>query len=466
MSSERSEAGMAELLSAVGSGVNSIWGQVTDVSTDIASVTKEFKSQVQQFEQLRTAADELTATNEKISDTARLAYQVSESAKELADQSSSTLKAADGDIRALMEAVHHIEERLGKLDTALSRVGKISTEIDMIARQTRLLALNATIEAARAGDAGKGFAVVAGEVKTLSLQTSNATSYIAETVRELTSLSTQLSIDSHTSNERGAAVLESTQGVMQVVDDMQTLFSLVDEHISTIVDTSHGSEDGRQGIAVAIQNITGDIERGSHFLHDSSERLDKLMVESENLVANLLSAGLETPDSPYVKLAQETAATVTQIFEAALASGEMSEADFFDDKYQEISGSDPIQYLTRFTKFCDKVLPPVQEANLVRLDKILLCCAVDRNGYLPTHNNKYSQPQGKDPVWNTANCRNRRIFNDPTGLASARNTKPFQLRSYKRDMGGGHMVLLKDTSAPIFLLGKHWGGLRVAYAPS
>jgi methyl-accepting chemotaxis protein len=33
-------------------------------------------------------------------------------------------------------------------------------------------------------------------------------------------------------------------------------------------------------------------------------------------------------------------------------------------------------------------------------------------------------------------------------------------------MGGGHMVLLKDTSAPIFLLGKHWGGLRVAYAPS
>jgi methyl-accepting chemotaxis protein len=69
-------------------------------------------------------------------------------------------------------------------------------------------------------------------------------------------------------------------------------------------------------------------------------------------------------------------------------------------------------------------------------------------------------------VWNTANCRNRRIFNDPTGLASARNTKPFQLRSYKRDMGGGHMVLLKDTSAPIFLLGKHWGGLRVAYAPS
>ena len=66
-------------------------------------------------------------------------------------------------------------------------------------------------------------------------------------------------------------------------------------------------------------------------------------------------------------------------------------------------------------------------------------------------------------VWNTANCRNRRIFNDRTGLASARNRKPFLLQTYRRDMGGGHFVLLKEVAAPIVVGGRHWGGLRLAY---
>ena len=92
------------------------------------------------------------------------------------------------------------------------------------------------------------------------------------------------------------------------------------------------------------------------------------------------------------------------------------------------------------------------------------CAAVDRNGYLPTHNLKFSQPQGADPVWNAANARNRRIFNDRTGLAAGRNERRFLLQTYRRDMGGGHRVLMKDLSAPIIVQGRHWGGLRLAYS--
>lgn len=57
----------------------------------------------------------------------------------------------------------------------------------------------------------------------------------------------------------------------------------------------------------------------------------------------------------------------------------------------------------------------------------------------------------------------RRIFNDRTGLASARNKKPFLLQTYRRDMGGGQFVMLKEASAPIMVQGRHWGGLRLAY---
>jgi methyl-accepting chemotaxis protein len=81
-----------------------------------------------------------------------------------------------------------------------------------------------------------------------------------------------------------------------------------------------------------------------------------------------------------------------------------------------------------------------------------------------THNKSYCQPQRPgDVVWNTANSRYRRIFNDRTGLASARNQRPFLLQTYRRDMGGGRFVLLKEATAPIMVNGRHWGGLRLAF---
>jgi methyl-accepting chemotaxis protein len=106
----------------------------------------------------------------------------------------------------------------------------------------------------------------------------------------------------------------------------------------------------------------------------------------------------------------------------------------------------------------------VQEHGLTISPKVVYCIAVDRNGYVPTHNQKYCQPQrAGDVVWNTANSRWRRIFNDRTGLASARNERPFLLQTYRRDMGGGHFIIMKEAAAPIVVNGRHWGGLRLAF---
>ena len=93
----------------------------------------------------------------------------------------------------------------------------------------------------------------------------------------------------------------------------------------------------------------------------------------------------------------------------------------------------------------------------------MFCIAVDRNGYVATHNKVYCNPQRGDLAWDTANSRYRRIFNDRTGLASARNERPFLLQTYRRDMGGGKFVLLKEAAAPITVNGRHWGGLRLAF---
>ena len=150
--------------------------------------------------------------------------------------------------------------------------------------------------------------------------------------------------------------------------------------------------------------------------------------------------------------------------EQAVAQGRISISDLFDDKYQAVPGSNPAQVMARFVALTDELFPPVQEDLLAFDRKVVFCAAVDRNGYLPTHNLKFSQPQGADPVWNAAHSRNRRIFNDRTGLAAGRNERRFLLQTHRRDMGGGQRVLMKDLSAPITVQGRHWGGLRLAYS--
>lgn len=118
---------------------------------------------------------------------------------------------------------------------------------------------------------------------------------------------------------------------------------------------------------------------------------------------------------------------------------------------------------TRFTEFTDRVLPAIQEPLLAFDERVAFCAAIDLRGYIPTHNLKFSQPQGDDPVWNAAHSRNRRIFDDRTGLGAGSHTKPFLLQTYRRDMGGGQFVMMKDASAPIFVNGRHWGGFRMGY---
>jgi methyl-accepting chemotaxis protein len=88
---------------------------------------------------------------------------------------------------------------------------------------------------------------------------------------------------------------------------------------------------------------------------------------------------------------------------------------------------------------------------------------VNRDGFLPTHNRKFSNTPSGDPVWNAANCRNRRFFDDRVGLAAGRGTAPVLIQAYRRDMGGGKLVTMKDISAPIMVRGRHWGGLRIGY---
>lgn len=169
-------------------------------------------------------------------------------------------------------------------------------------------------------------------------------------------------------------------------------------------------------------------------------------------------------NTEFVTRAMEAGAALTRIFEQAVARGEVRMDDLFDTGYAEIAGTNPQQYRTKYLDWADRALPTFQEAFLAKEPRMAFCAMVDRNGFLPVHNKIYSHPQRPgDAAWNTANSRNRRIFNDPAGLAAAHNLRSYLIQSYARDMGNGITVMMREIDVPIRVQGRHWGGFRTAY---
>lgn len=178
-----------------------------------------------------------------------------------------------------------------------------------------------------------------------------------------------------------------------------------------------------------------------------------------------LTEAVNARNAGRIARAQAAAAEIGCALEAVLASGRLSEAVLFDTRYQPIPVTDPQQYLTPAVPVLEEVLTPIQEGLLGSDPQLTFCVAMDRNAYLPVHNRKYAHPQRPGEVaWNTANSRNRRIFDDRAGLMAARSTEPFLVQSYGRDMGNGQSVMMQEIDAPIRVHDRHWGGFRMAYS--
>jgi methyl-accepting chemotaxis protein len=173
--------------------------------------------------------------------------------------------------------------------------------------------------------------------------------------------------------------------------------------------------------------------------------------------------GFHAENKPLILKAQGFAAEMRTVIEAEIAAGRLSQSEAFDTDYQIIPDTDPVQRRTRYLERFEAILPEIIERTLKTDPTMVFCLATDRNGYIPVHIKKVSQPQRKgERAWNHANCRNRSIFDDRAGLLAGRLVTPYLIQSYYRDLGGVR-VAVKEIDAPIAILGRHWGGVRMAY---
>jgi len=205
------------------------------------------------------------------------------------------------------------------------------------------------------------------------------------------------------------------------------------------------------------------IRIGEHSKAGALARFERMDATLSELIEDKLWS-IRDENTEFVTRAMQAGTALTKIFEDAVASGTISLDDMFDADYVEIPGTNPLQHRTRILSWADRALPPFQEALLAKDPRMVFCAMIDRNGYLPVHNKIYSHPQRPgDVAWNTANSRNRRIFNDPAGLAAGRNLRSYLIQSYARDMGNGKTIMMREIDVPIRVNGRHWGGFRTAY---
>lgn len=451
------------LLDQLGGEISGLGVELADVLGNLHDVAGRVTRQSEQFGQLRQTADSMAAANRNIDEAARAVRMVAASASSEMTQSREVVLAAVKHTAELVSAVSRIEQRLGSVSEVLSQVGKISGMIESIARQTNLLALNATIEAARAGAAGRGFAVVASEVKNLAEATRQATSQIGETVRNLDGEIGQLIGDSGAATLYARHAGEGADQIQGVINRVHDGITTVDRDIGAIADAATANLDHCNIVLAELGHLAGDVDLSSSDLKRADDRVENLLGISESLIGAIAESGVETADTPLVKAALATAKQVSDAFEHAIKRGEISESRLFDQSYREIAGSDPQQYLSAYLDFADRLLPSIQNP-VLRVDpRVVFAVSFASTGYLPTHNPDYSKPQGKDPAWNAVHCRNRRIFDDRCMKKATANTRPFLLQTYRRDMGGGNFMLMKDVSSPIVVNGRRWGAFRIGF---
>lgn len=159
------------------------------------------------------------------------------------------------------------------------------------------------------------------------------------------------------------------------------------------------------------------------------------------------------------------ATTIGKSLEDAIADGKLTNEQAFDQNYVKFFEFDPAnypeltddpriydKYRTAYDAFADANWLSIFDSHLTDPD-ILYAVASDINGYVPTHNSVFSTGDG-----NPATDRTKRIFNDPIGIAAARNTETTLQQAYLQTGTG---ATLWDISAPIYVNGEHWGAFRV-----
>lgn len=451
-----------EAIRAVARDCGSLSIECSDVAGYVEDVSHRIGTHLKTLDTLEEVTTRLLADQARVSDSTDEARLLSEQAKAKLDAGRAAIEDTISGFKGLTELVVQLGERMAGFASAMNQVQTVSSTIETIARKTNMLALNATIEAARAGDAGRSFAVVAAEVKKLAHDTRAATSQIASTIGELTREAGAVTTEIRSGVERSRAAQLGFGEISETVREVSEIVGMVDRQTEGIAHSTSMIQTSVDRVKASLTDFASDARENGGALVKAHRRLSKLEMQSNTMLDALANSGAEIDDTPMILMAQEATARIVHAIERGIDRGDIALADVFDRDYQPIAGTNPQQFRTRFCDYADQHVQPIIDQIKAGDPRVIGCTIGDMNGYLPTHLSERSKPQGSDPVWNDANCRNRRILIDDQTRFALKSDNPATLMTYRMTLGDKG-IAVKNVYVPLRVRGQRWGNFELAY---
>jgi len=434
---------------------------VAELSGSLTKLTSQLEEKAKVIDNISHNSSNIMENVVSVSTNAQEASNFTSQTMQGSIQSQKDLQNVIVRMNNINKIVSDASEKVVSLNNKSDEIKKVTEMIDEIADQTNLLALNAAIEAARAGEHGRGFAVVADEVRNLAEKTTDATQEVNISIVDMQNNTKVVAVEIQKLSTEINSGMQNIEGIVKNINGFLEQSQFIEEKISQIAKNASLNDDDIKSISSSLEQFSHQLNTETDEMKHVSHATTKLVDASEHAFEYASEFTLNKYHEKIFSVADAASKEIGTMFENAIKQGTIKENDLFDMNYQEIQGTNPQKFSTRYDTFCDQFLPNIQEPILEKNPQIIYSICTDPKGYVPTHNNIFAKPLTGDYAKDFVGNRSKRIFNDRTGSRCGSHTKKVLLQTYIRDTG----EIMHDLSTPIFINGKHWGGFRIGYRP-